>query len=690
LPPDRFARWGELALAVAPALAQPPVPDASWPTYGGDPGGQRYTSAAQINRQNVDQLQVAWTFHTGIPAAAKAAMKDASSEATPVLFKGSLYLSSPYDEVFAIDPETGAKRWSYDPQVDWGRSIGTIASRGVASWSSGQKGPGKCADRIFLGTLDGRLIALDAATGEACADFGSNGNVDLTVGVEYRKGDDFAITSPPTVVGDVVVIGSGIADNLRVDVELGVVRGYDARTGKLLWAWDPIPWARSQHLRTGAANTWSVIAADLEHGIVYLPVSSPSPDHYGGLRPGDNRDADSLVALDAKTGQKIWSFQIVHHDLWDYDLAAEPLLFTFHKTVPAVAIATKMGTLFAFNRLTGAPLYPVVERPVPKSDVPGEVAWPTQPFMDLPSFSPLTFDLSKPLGVTAEDDAACRKSIAGLRYEGVFTPPSMDGTLILPSALGGVNWGSTAFDPASGMIYANNNRISFVTTLKRRPRMDAHRELNLIKIGVGVFLLLVVLAAWALKGTKGLVVGGAVALGLAACFWLMRNSIFVLLEGGGRHSNNLIIAAHFGRNYGANLGTPYVVLSEPVRSPSGRPCSPPPWGAISAINLETGKFAWQTTLGTMVPNLQTGTWNVGGPLVTAGGLVFTGASAEPYLRAFDSSTGSEVWKAQLPSSAQATPMSYALHGKQYVVVSAGGHVAFGAAQADTIVGFALK
>jgi quinoprotein glucose dehydrogenase len=394
-----------LYLAVANAQTIAPA-GAGWPTYGGDAGGSRYSASAQINKKNVSQLKVAWIFHTGINP-------EGSLETTPILFKGSLYLSSPTDHVYSIDPTIGQQRWSFDPKIDKTQSPILVTSRGVASWSNTHGDTGtvsaKCADRIFLGTLDARLIALDAASGELCADFGVRGSVDLTQNVDYRQGDDYRVTSPRTVIGDVVVVGSGIGDSERVDVELGDVRGFDVRSGKLLWTWEPMPWAKGQKLRTGGGNTWGVIAADLEHGLIYLPTSSPSPDHYGGMRPGDNRDADSIVALDGRTGRKVWSFQVVHHNVWDYDIAAEPLLFTFHGRTPAVAVATKMGLLFVFNRLTGEPLYPIQERPVPQSDVPGEVTSPTQPFPDLPPLAPITLDMSRQLGANAAADADCRK-----------------------------------------------------------------------------------------------------------------------------------------------------------------------------------------------------------------------------------------------------------------------------------------
>jgi len=669
-----------------------PRPGDGWPTYGGDQGGQRYSTAAQINKANVTNLQPVWTFHTGLLTGPhRVAAQVSSFETTPVLFNGSLYLTSAFDQVFALDAATGSRKWSYDPEIDDTRRLGTTTSRGVAVWSSGSlaRAGGDCADRILFGTLDARLIALDAATGKPCADFGQGGSIDLTQGVDYRKGDDYSITSPPTVIGDVVVIGSGIEDNVHVDAERGDVRGYDVRTGALLWTWEPMPWANQQKLRTGAGNTWSVIAADPEHGLVYLPTSSPSPDHYGGMRPGDDRDADSIVALDAKTGRKVWAFQVVHHNLWDYDIAAEPLLFTFRGSTPAVAISTKMGMLFVLNRLTGEPLYPVTERPVPQSDVPGEVTSPTQPFQDLPPLAPLALDMSQPLGITPADDTVCRNIISHMSYHGIYTPPSFQGTVMYPGPVGGVNWGSAALDPTTGVLYANTNRLPYSLRLKARPHLPPRLEERLIEAAVLVLVLIFAAIAWGLKGRAGLAWAVVLLLVLAAGVYANKHRLMIQLTRFSWFDTGTAFAAHFGREVGDDTGTPYILLRQPVVSRPNYPCSPTPWGTLSAVNLNTGQTVFQTALGTMVTGQQTGTINFGGPIITAGGLVFTAASMERYLRAFDSATGKELWKGALPATAQATPMTYTVDGRQYVVVAAGGHAAFGPADSDTVVAFAL-
>lgn len=672
-----------LSLLAAAGRAQ----QAGWPTYGGDPGGRRYSAAKQITRANVARLQPAWTFSLSAQEVVPP-HRSGSFEATPILFDGLLYVSTETDRVIALDPATGAQRWAWDADIDWDRRFG-VTSRGVASWTDSASGAESCARRIFLGTLDGRLVALDAADGRPCADFGANGAVDLTQGVDYRAHDNYSVTSPPAVVGDVVVVGSSIEDNYRVDVELGDVRGFDARTGRLLWTWEPIPWAKQQKLRTGAANTWSAIAADPEHGLVFLPTSSPSPDYYGGLRPGDDRDADSIVALDARSGRKVWAFQIVHHDIWDYDLPSEPLLFYFRGGVPAVAVTTKMGMIFVLNRLTGEPLYPIHERPVPVSDVPGEHAWPTQPFQDVPTLSPLTLDTRQRLGTTQQDDAFCRALLGRLRYDGLYTPPSMRGTVLFPGNLGGVNWGSAALDPATGVLYANTNRLPFVIRLLQRRPARAYPLRLVFILPLAVFGCVCVALAWRSPRRRGLLLAAA-ALSLAAasvCFVLRR--VQKPAPQTPWAEPNGVLANRMARSYGNDAGAPWIVLREPMLAPSGAPCNPAPWGTVSAVNLNTAQAAWEAPLGARTAGEHLGSINLGGPMVTAGGLVFTAASQEPLLRAFDAATGAELWAGKLPAPALATPMSYTLHGRQYVVIAAGGRHTLEAESPDAVVAFAL-
>ena len=609
------------------AAGAQPVADGDWPVYGRDPGGSRYSPLRDIDRGNAGSLRVAWVYHTGALQPETPNNRKAAFEATPILFEGNLYLSTPYDQVIALDPATGAERWKYDPGIDRHAGFSEVTSRGVSSWVD-SKAPANavCRARIFFGTIDARLIALDAKSGKPCDDFGARGQIDLTRDVHLRDRGDYQVTSPPAVLGDVVVTGSAIGDNRAVDVERGVVRAFDARSGKLRWSWDPIPWAAGQNPRTGAANAWSVLSADPDRGLVFVPTGSASPDYYGGLRPGDNAHANSVVALRASTGELVWAFQAVHHDLWDYDIASQPTLLTY-KGQAAVAVSTKMGNVFLLDRETGKPLRPVQERPVPKSRAKGEQASPTQPFPDLPALVPQKLTADQAWGPAPEARDWCREKIATLRSEGIFTPPDPEGSVAIPGNVGGVNWGSAAIDPARGWLLANTNRLPFLLRL------------------------------------------------------IPRNK----LAGEFKSGRNNRVRGEFGRQ----LKTPYAVYREPLLSPAGTPCAPPPWGALVALDLNAAKILWEAPLGSFKPGLPPGSPNLGGPIVTAGGLVFTAAAMDTFLRGFDIETGEEVWKGELPASAQATPMTYRATGRQFIVICAGGHGKLGTKQGDAVVAFAL-
>src|SRR6266436_1823249 len=467
-----------LAVSASASLAQQQKQAAlgeGWIAYGGDPGGSRYSSASQISRENVAQLKVAWTFHTGASQLQTNLIRKAAFESTPILFDNKLFLTSPYDKVFALDPATGEKIWEFDPHVDLTRNYSEVTSRGVSAWRDAKAKPGEpCALRIFLGTLDARLIALDAETGKPCTDFATAGTFDLSADAsttpEWRGG--YQVTSAPAVANDLVITGSSIADNWKVDVGRGIVRALDARTGKLRWSWDPIPWANTSNPHTGAGNAWSTLSVDSEHNLVFIPTGSASPDYFGGLRAGDNKWANSVVALRASTGELVWGFQVVHHDLWDYDVAPQPTLFPWKDGTPAVVVNTKIGHVFVLNRLTGAPLLPVEERSVPKSDIPGEDASPTQPFSTI-SLVPEGVSASDAWGPTPEDLKWCQDKIKSLRAQGMFTPPSLQGTAVFPGNVGGVNWGSAAYDPSRHVMVANTNRLIASVKLIPREKYDA-------------------------------------------------------------------------------------------------------------------------------------------------------------------------------------------------------------------------
>lgn len=635
-------RLAVAVLTLASLASAQPDGGSEWPHYGNDAGGARYSPASQIDRTNVAQLQVAWTFRTGALGHSAPLDRKAAFEATPILVDGKLFLSTPYNHVIALDPRTGARLWEYDAALDRSHGYSEVTSRGVAAWRDTAASPGApCRTRILMGTLDARLIALDAETGTPCAGFGASGQVDLTRGVDLRDLGNYQMTSAPAVSGDVIVVGSSIGDNRAVDVERGIVRGFDARTGALRWTWDPIPWASRTTPRTGAGNAWSTLSVDAERGLVFVPTGSASPDFWGGTRKGDNRWANSVVALRAATGELVWGFQVVHHDLWDYDVASQPTLFSWRDGTPAIAITTKMGRVFVLDRVTGAPLLPVEERPAPPSDVPGEETWPTQPSSGI-SVVPESLRAEDAWGSSEKDRAWCREKIAAARSEGIFTPPSLRGTVVFPGNVGGVNWGSSAYDPTRHLLFMNTNRLATLV------RLIPHERL----------------ALEATQGTPAELLRAELAL---------------------------------------QAGTPYAMRRAPLLSPSGTPCNPPPWGTLVAVDLFSGRTAWDVPLGSVISGdfkrllvrlfrpalLDSGSPNLGGPIATAGGLVFTAASMDNHLRAFDSDTGRELWKYELPAGGQATPMTYRVDGRQYIVIAAGGHGKLGTKLGDYVVAFTL-
>lgn len=593
-----------------------------WPEYGGTAAGQRYSAARQIGRSNVARLRQVWSVDVRPFEGDK---PRGSFEATPVLWQGTLYLSTPKDVVLAVDAATGKVRWSFDLKLDDAKLHYIVTSRGVALWHDA-KARGQCADRVFVATLDRRLMALDARTGLRCRNFGAMGEVDLAQGLYVSNADFLEYTSPPVVVGDRVILGSSVADNQTIDTPSGAVRAFDAHTGRQLWKWEPVRWVEGQRPHTsGAGNAWAPMAADVANDLVFVPTGSPSVDYYGGTRVGDNRDADSIVALRASTGEKVWAFQLVHHDLWDYDTASQPLLFTWRGKVPAVAVMNKTGMIYVFNRLTGEPLFPIEERPVPtKSDVAGEVVWPTQPFSAVDALVPMRFSVDKLPAKDAEDERFCRRLVAEVKYEGPFTPPSMEGTIIYPAALGGPNWGSAALDPTTGVMYTRVNSMPYLVWLSQ-------------------------------GGTE---VGNASKRPMKSARDQLKTGLF-------RPPDEAL-----GAGGSAMGGTPFAVNMAALMGPSGTPCGGSPYGRVVATDLNTGKQLWSVPHGIM-PGGSAGSVGTGGPVVTAGGLVFVAASRDPYLRAYDAASGRELWKGQSPASGTGTPMTYVIDGRQFVAVATG-------------------
>jgi quinoprotein glucose dehydrogenase len=610
------------------ALAQASA-DTGWPNYGNDPGGTRYSGAKQIDRSNVAKLQVAWTYRTGALPYDEELDRKAAFEATPILVDGKLFLSTPYDHVIALNAVTGAKLWEFDPKLEHPYGFSEVTSRGVSAWRDASAKAGKvCALRIFIGTLDARLIALDGETGKPCTDFGTAGEVDLTTDVKIRDPGDYQVTSAPAIFKDLVITGSSEGDNRAVTLERGIVRAFDARTGRLRWTWDPIaPWAYQSKPRTGAGNAWSTLSVDAQRDLVFIPTGSASPDYYGGFRKGDNKWANSVVALKASTGEFVWGFQVVHHDLWDYDVASQPTLFAWKDGTPAIAISTKMGRVFVLNRLNGKPLLPVEERPVLKSDIPGEESWPTQPASTI-SLVPEKLSPEDAWGKDDKERQWCADQIKAARYGDIFIPPSLQGTLVFPSNVGGVNWGSAAYDPQRHLLFVDTNRLPIFVKMIPRAEFDEARK---------------------------------------------------------NASESDRLHGEFARQTGA----PFAMFRTPLLSPSGVPCNSPPWGTVAAVDLFEGKKVWDVPLGSFIPGMNTGTITLGGPMVTAGEIVFTAATMDSYLRAFDSETGKEIWKYQLPAGGQATPMTYSIAGKQYLVISAGGHGKLGTKQGDYVLAFTL-
>jgi quinoprotein glucose dehydrogenase len=614
------------------------LPGTGWANYGNDAGGHRYSSAEQINTANVSELEVAWIHSTGDLANKPGAIGESIAEGTPILVDDALVFCTPFNDVIALDPANGEEFWRFDAKINLDQHpANEFVCRGVAQWRDDDPGAA-CSPRILMGTNDGRLIAIDAHTGHACLGFGEQGQVVLDVGMELVWPGEFQVTSPPVVVGDTAVVGSAISDNVRVAAPHGTVRAFDVRTGEPKWDFDPIPrivgnpdWQGDEQPVEGHANAWAPMSADYERGLIFVPTSSPSPDFFGGLRPGDNRHANSVVALNVEDGAVHWAYQIVHHDVWDYDLPAQPGLYTVWRDGEAhdvVAQVTKTGHVFVLDRDTGEPFLPVKEMPVPGSDIEGEVLSPTQPLPDgQPQLVPSHVSPGDSFGLTWFDKRACERRLGELRAEGLFTPPSVAGTMFYPFTGGGANWGGAAYDPRRNLLIINMSSLVHEIALIPSDEVSAARE---------VF-----------------------------------------------HDQD--VAPMHGAPFGARRGV--------VLSPLELPCNPPPWGIIAGVDLATGSIVWRRALGTLkdmagLP-MEVGTPTFGGPIATSGDVIFIASTMDYYLRALSTATGEELWRGRLPTTGNATPMTYIWKGRQYVVIYAGGSSRSGVPMDDKLIAFAL-
>ncbi len=653
------------SLARAPSAQKTPVAgvaDADWPAYGRTQAGVRYSPLAQINDSNVNKLQLAWKYQTG-DFKGEDDSGETTAELTPIKVGNRMFICTTHQFLDALDPATGKRLWRFDPQLKADRTFQHLTCRGVSYYDSANveansasvqknltQASAECPRKVILPVNDGRLFAVNPDTGKPCSDFGNQGQVDLQANMPFPYRGGYNPTSPPVVTGSTIVIGGSITDNLSNAEPSGVIRGYDVNTGALRWVFDTgaedpnqMPGEKGEFVHN-SPNAWAPLAYDAQTDIVYAPTGVGTPDIWGGDRtPLKERYANSMLALDASTGKLVWHFQTTHHDLWDMDVPAQPSLVDLKRqdgtTVPAIYVLTKTGQLFVLNRTNGEAILPVTEKPVPQSvkrgpQTHGEHYAPTQPF------SPLNMGPHENLtdrnmwGATMFDQLMCRVIFHRLNYEGIYTPPSENGTLVFPGNLGVFEWGGMAVDSDRQIAFMNPLGLPFVSRLipadPNRPRTEK---------------------------------GAGTEQGVQPMY-----------------------------------GTPYGVELNAFLSPLGLPCKEPAWMTVAGVDLATHEVVWRKRVGTIrdslpklmeLPPIKAGVPGLGGLISTGGNLMFIGATQDNYLRAFNASNGELLWQARLPAGGQATPMTYDIGGKQYVVIMAGGHGSFGTKLGDSLMAYAL-
>jgi quinoprotein glucose dehydrogenase len=643
------------AMIAADSAGQPQdaasQPAEDWHDYGRTQFGQHYSPLGQITPNNVKALKVAWTFRTGdLPG--KNDPVETTFEVTPIKVRDTVYLCSQHQRLFAVDAKTGTLRWSYDPHVQDNPTFQHLTCRGVSyhetaagdTNADGSPAPTDCSRTIFLPVNDGRMIAVNADTGKPCESFADHGTLNLLVGMGVKTAGFYEPTSPSVVSDKILVVSGAVIDNYSTHEPSGVTRGFDIHTGKLIWAWDAgaanenaLPSAENTYT-DNSPNSWMTASYDATLGLLYLPMGVQTPDIWGGNRGElSERYSSALVALDINTGKRVWSYQTVHHDLWDMDLPSQPTLVDLPAPggmVPAVLQPAKTGNLFVLDRRTGQLIVPAPERPVPQGAAPGDHVAPTQPFSELTFRPEQKLTGADMWGATTFDQLACRILFHQLRYEGTFTPPSLQGTLVFPGNLGMFEWGGIAVDPVRQIAIANPMAVPFVSKLLPRGPGNPQAPNNTHPAGSEI-------------GVQPM------------------------------------------------YGTPFGVVLHPFLSPLGLPCMRPPWGYVAGIDLKTRKIAWMHRNGTIrdsapVPiPIKMGVPMLGGPLTTAGGVAFLTSTSDYFIRAYDVTTGEQLWEDRLPAGGQSTPMSYAVGSKQYVVTAAGGHGSFGTKIGDYVIAYAL-